>query len=291
MFYYGDLISAIEKLGKKGAITGSIGKSVLGLDIPYVLTEGKRGSEKEKTVIITGGIHAREHITVPLVLRLAEASLNGGYKTTNIFIPCVNPDGLRLATEGISFLEEKREWKKFIPFLRSCGKDFRLWKANILGVDLNVNFDAEWGLGKNNVFYPGAENFVGKKPLDQTESQALAEFTLTVRPDITVSYHSKGEVIFWNFNQKGRILRRDYLYARRIARITGYSFAEKGGSTGGYKDWCVSRLGIPSVTVEVGADSLSHPVGLENLREIYDKNKRILVENERFLYPHSAEKS
>jgi hypothetical protein len=46
------------------------------------------------------------------------------------------------------------------------------------------------------------------------------------------------------------------------------------GSAGGYKDWCVEKLGIPAFTVEVGKDELSHPLGEETLQDIIEKNGR-----------------
>ena len=46
-------------------------------------------------------------------------------------------------------------------------------------------------------------------------------------------------------------------------------------SSGGFKDFCVQSLKIPSITIEVGSDNLSHPIGEEFLGEIYEKNKFI----------------
>ena len=47
-------------------------------------------------------------------------------------------------------------------------------------------------------------------------------------------------------------------------------------SGGGYKDWCVLRMKIPAVTIEVGENSLSHPIGEESLEKIYQRNKNII---------------
>lgn len=291
MFFYKDLLTETEKFRASGFTAGSVGKSHLGQDIPYIAVGGNSTDEDRKSVIITGGIHAREHITVLLVLALAKAATKNDYKVRTYFVPCVNPDGMRLATEGISFLDEKREWKKYKRFVNSLSIDKKLWKANITGVDLNVNFDADWAQGKRNVFYPSPENYVGNAPCDQPESKALVDFTLAVRPSLTLSYHSKGEVIYWNFRQTGKRLWRDYGYAKRIAKSTGYRLREREGSAGGYKDWCIDKLKIPSVTIEVGREELSHPLTTENFEEIYLKNSSVLYENERFLYPHSLRKS
>ena len=46
-------------------------------------------------------------------------------------------------------------------------------------------------------------------------------------------------------------------------------------SSGGFKDYCVSKLKIPSITIEVGNDCLNHPITKEHLPEIYLRNKII----------------
>ena len=37
------------------------------------------------------------------------------------------------------------------------------------------------------------------------------------------------------------------------------------GSAGGYKDWCVSRLGITALTVEIIGEDKRHPLREEDL--------------------------
>ena len=40
-------------------------------------------------------------------------------------------------------------------------------------------------------------------------------------------------------------------------------------SAGGYKDWCVEKLGIPAFTIENGANEWGVPVPIEHFDEIY----------------------
>ena len=84
------------------------------------------------------------------------------------------------------------------------GKDFSLWKANARGVDLKVNFDAKWGPGKQNVRYPASANYIGSMPFSEPETRALAEFTKEVKPDATISYHTKGGEIYYGFEGRAR---------------------------------------------------------------------------------------
>ena len=207
-------------------------------------------------------IHAREWITAYLACeQIARGVKRGGVW----FLPLTNPDGALLATRGISCVSPARR-EKLLAL--NGGEDFSLWKANAEGVDLNVNFPAEWGTGKRNLFAPAPENFVGDAPLCAPESRALAEFTLKTSPDFTISWHTKGEEIYWRFRQPFFRRRRDFKLAARLAKSTGYPLKEAPGSAGGYKDWCVEKLKIPAFTVEAGEDVLPHPLGLRSLAAI-----------------------
>ena len=158
------------------------------------------------------------------------------------------------------------------------GEDFRLWKANARGVDLNVNFPAKWGTGVKNTFTRGAENYVGKRAGSERETRALMRFTEKIIPDYTVSYHTKGEEIYWYFSQSLRTCLRDKRLALALSRATGYPLCYAKGSVGGYKDWCIERLGIPAFTVEAGSDLLTHPIEENGLWSLIVKNKNALYE-------------
>ena len=145
-----------------------------------------------------------------------------------------------------------------------------------------MNFDARWGLGKSNLRVSGAENYIGEYPFSEPESYSLKDFTLKVKPNATISFHSKGEEIYWDFGQIGKDRERDFLFAQDIASITGYTVKSTPDSCGGYKDWCILHLKIPSLTIEVGSDSLTHPIGEEHLKEIYQKNKMVVERTMQF---------
>ena len=118
----------------------------------------------KNTVIIQASIHAREHITTNLVCKLIEDVENdyARLKALNVpnllFVPMVNPDGVELCYYGLKSVPSKH-----ISFLSEInnGTDFSLFKANVNGVDLNTNFDAKWGTGKENKTKPSSSGFVG----------------------------------------------------------------------------------------------------------------------------------
>ena len=155
-------------------------------------------------------------------------------------------------------------------------EDFSLWKANGRGVDLNVNFPARWGTGAKNTRRAGGENYIGRCPFSEKETLALKRFTEGICPDYTVSYHTKGEEIYWYFYQGEEACIRDLALAKVLSKSTGYPLAFAGNSAGGYKDWCIERFGIPSFTVEVGKDSLPHPLKEEAIEDILTKNQGAL---------------
>ena len=244
-----DVIESVTQFYKefKGE-KGYIGVSEGGRLIPYI----KTGHEKP-VFIITGAIHAREYITSYLVLELIKHFDDKKNKSTVYFVPMVNPDGVKI-----------------------CLYDKPLYKANLNGVDLNTNFDARWGTGIKNVTYKNDENYIGSFPFSERETRALRDFTVNVSPDMTISYHAKGEEIYYEFFQNEQDLKRDYYLAKIAAASTGYKIKTPYGSAGGYKDWCIESLKIPALTIEVGSDRLTHPIGKEFLNGIFERNKNII---------------
>ena len=221
-----------------------------------------RMGEGSPVGIAVYAIHAREYITALLALEHLKRPAVG----TVFLVPLANPDGALLVEKGISSVRST-ERREFLLALNG-GEDFSMWKANIRGVDCNVNFPARWGEGKRNVFAPAPSDYVGECPFSERETRALAAFTLNVRPDYTLSFHTKGEELYWHFHERPVRLFRDYLFARVLSRKSGYPLRETPASAGGYKDWCISALKIPAVTVEVGSDALPHPLQENALPQI-----------------------
>ena len=108
--------------------------------------------------------------------------------------------------------------------------------------------------------------------MSEKETVALAEFTQKIKPDYVITYHAKGEEIYWQFFQDEQTKARDFRYANYVAKYTGYQLKQQTQSAGGYKDWCVQKLGIPAITVEVGNDKFSHPYPYHQIDDITTKN-------------------
>lgn len=136
----------------------TIGNSVLGRNIRAI----KFGTGS-KEVLYCGSTHANEWITTPLLMRFLENISKSYVNNLNIFgvnsrelfnnvslyiVPMVNPDGVDLVTGLFSenswaYTNARRISNNFpdIPFPNG-------WKANIEGIDLNLQFPAGWAQAK-----------------------------------------------------------------------------------------------------------------------------------------------
>ncbi|MDD4839565.1 MAG: M14 family zinc carboxypeptidase [Clostridia bacterium] len=266
MYLYSDLQRDMELLSNFGRVF-SIGKSELGREILAVQFG------KTPRILLFGAIHAREWITVPLLVELAKIfgkQKNSDLKINSVtdiaFVPMVNPDGVELCQRGVNSMPlQKRK-----SLLRVNGNsDFSLWKANANAVDLNVNFDAKWGSGAQNVIEPSSANYIGQYPFSESETRAIADFSKL--STVALAYHTKGEVIYYGFDGDNS----DKFYADKFGRELGYEVLTSEDSAGGFKDWFVqNNLGV-GLTIECGDDNWKHPISMVYLPKLIDKHKNM----------------
>ena len=270
---YSEFINQILQLQEEGLELFNAGKSVLGKNLLATHVGDYSGPQ----VLIQGGIHAREYITSLLMVEQARNLFNNDLvKGGGIyFIFNTDPDGAALVLDGLSSVPCEIT-KQYLTLANNGSEDFSQYKANINLVDLNTNFDANWGGGSQNVTCPTTEDFIGFYPNSEREVNSLIDFTLKNKPLLTISYHTKGNVIFYGFEGQSEANRnRDFEIGNRFSELTGYPLILTENSTGGYKDWAIQKLTIPSYTFEVGDENLPHPIGIENLPEIYMRNKDV----------------
>lgn len=248
-----------------------------------------------RKVIYSASHHANEWITSLVLLKFAEElaiaiSENGRIggedarrireSATIYMVPMVNPDGVDLVTGAIEQGQLQYETARrladnypSIPFPNG-------WKANLLGVDLNLQYPALWLQAREIKFSqgytrPGPRDYVGRAPLGQIESRALAGYTEVIDPELVLAYHAQGEVIYWQF--------QDYVVegARELgeefARVSGYELEDVPFESGfaGYKDWFIQKYRRPGYTIEVGKGD--NPLPLTQFDEIYRNNVPILT--------------
>ena len=226
------------------------------------------------TAIFVSSIHARENIATDLVCKMIDEGLFDKIKDFNLsFVLMANPDGVELCLNGIKSVPLKN--RKRLIKINQGSKNFKLWKANGRGVDLNNNFDARFKMNINSEM-PSSSGFVGKYFESEKETQALVRYLKIKNPFFVIAYHTKGEEIYYNFFQDEFRLERDRIIAERFAKLTGYIIKNPEKiSSGGLKDYCVMRLKIPSLTIELAGDDLIHPITKNELKDIFERHKTI----------------
>lgn len=255
--------SLIRRCKESGGKIDYIGKTVCGYDIPVI----RKGNGNPRTLIV-GTVHAREFVTGYLLLDLIkEYSGRGGIDV----IPILDIDGAVIAEDGLPALNADDNIKRNLIKINGGSSDFRLWKANARGVDLNVNFDAEWGRGRGNVFYPAPQGYVGKYPLSEPETKAVSRLMSDGDYALVVAYHSKGEEVYWGFGDN--LLYKEE--ASEIAKKLGYTLKTTPWSTGGLKDEFVLKTGRLGLTIEVGEDKFPHPYPEEEYGNLLKKHDGI----------------
>ncbi len=264
MYTWADLERDLAILTAQGAETVDIGYSLLGRPIVAV----HKGDLSGPQVLMQASMHAREWATTPLVLRMMrDYDSDGGVWC----VPMVNPDGVLLSQFGLESVAEQ-PLRDFLLRVNGYDNDFRLWKADARAVDLNVNWNADWGTGAQNVFAPAPGNYVGPYPCSESENIALRDFTNRTQPRVTLSYHARGNVVYAGFG-----CRNPYpVCARRIADAMGYPLIDSANSAGGYKDWFVTTTDRLGLTVEIGAETTPYDQIADGLDEIVRAQARTL---------------
>jgi g-D-glutamyl-meso-diaminopimelate peptidase len=260
---------------------GSVGTSVMGR--PLFLLEIGDGPN---AVFYNAAHHANEWITSLLLMRFLESYARkcafGGKifdidarslysKTTLSLMPMVNPDGVDLVTggltEGIYYEQAALLAQQYpdIPFPDG-------WKANLRGVDLNLQYPAGWENARAIKFSqgntsPGPRDYVGPAPLSEPESRAVYELTRSKNFTLTLSLHTQGKTIYWKYLDYE--VKNAYDIAQKFALVSGYEIEETPITSGyaGYKDWFISAYGRPGCTIEAG-EGVS-PLPLSQFQQIY----------------------
>ena len=248
-----------------------------------------------RKVIYSASHHANEWITSLVLLKFAEELAEAIQSSEDFYgrpaqsiaeaatiymVPMVNPDGVDLVTGAIEpgniqydLAQRLAQDYPAIPFPEG-------WKANLLGVDLNLQYPAGWLMAREIKFSqgftrPGPRDYVGRAPLNQLETQALAGYTEYIDPELVLAYHAQGKEIYWQF-MNYEVPGAQKL-GQQMAEASGYSLAEVpyASSFAGYKDWFIQEFRKPGYTVEVGSGT--NPLPLSQFDEIYRDNVPIMI--------------
>ena len=241
------------------------GKSVLGRPL-FALSFG-RGKE----LLISAAVHANEWITAMLLLDFAE-SIAGAYAGRGTFqgrsaaallsrvrltlCPLANPDGVDLVTGALprGAYEAARRIAEDHPDLPFPSG----WKANISGVDLNLNFPVRHGAALAakralGVSGPAPRDWAGEAALCAPETSALADLTKRLDPFAVIALHTQGGEVLWKSDLEEAPAGAERM-AEAMAEAAGYEArtVEAEHANGGWRDWFAAEFRRPGFTVEAG---------------------------------------
>lgn len=178
------------------------------------------------------------------------------------FLPCVNPDGYRY--NEVSQPGGGGMWRK----------NRRPNGGNVYGVDLNRNYNVDWGVTGANISTSHSasnDSYVGPSAFSERETQAIRAFSATRHFKIAIDHHAYGNYYVTPYGRPAlhpftTADQNFYSYASALmSRYNGY-FTGDGMATVGYyavgnsRDWHIAGdLGTGTkektygYTVEVGS--------------------------------------
>ena len=185
------------------------GRTALGRGI-FSLNIGNQ----DNSVIYAAGFHGSEWIT-SLALLLFTERLCHSIKHSHLLcsvdmkraltqlgvtiIPCVNPDGVEIATRGT---QSAKSLRSFVESLK-C-EDYSKWNANASGVDINHNFNAGWQElrkmeAEKGINSPAPRQYGGAYPESEAETKALTRLCRIKQFRQCMALHSQGEELYWQY--------------------------------------------------------------------------------------------
>ncbi len=290
-----------DKLSVETVGTTSDGRSI------YHITMSSGSSAGKKKILIDAGMHAREYANCRLVLEQLENCLKfwdtgtwNGIPYSELFsnielhiLPMVNPDGIAISQFGESGIRTSET----LSAVRECYQNdlangratddyasyLRTWKANGRGVDINANFENGFAAGtRQNA--PSYASYSGESPVSEAESRALKEMVDRYSPDITINYHSMGNVLYWDLYDS-KYSNRNAELLETIRQMTGYSVMAASESDGGFLDWIMSR-DVPSYSVTIETGSIACPMPDTEYVNIWVSNAYLLPTLAQFAINH-----
>ena len=249
----------------------SIGTSVEGRDL-ILLTLGK-GSKK---IVLLGAHHAREYMTSTFLMETVDTYAGtyasgggfGGYDikkllddVTVYIVPMVNPDGVNLVQNGPDSAKDPEKVKA----MRMLQDGYEAWKANINGVDLNRQYPCYWEEKASTTDVPSSEMYKGTAPATEPEVQAVMGLCDAQDFVLAVSFHTKGEIIYWADSGTQDAIAAGSQIAETLGEVSGYALmpaSEDPAVYGaGFENWFRQEYERPAFCIELtptGNGSVPH---------------------------------
>jgi len=242
-----------------------------GYDLMVLKLTNQKKPGPKPVLFVMSAIHAREYATAPLNTRFAQYLVEQYGKNADAtmllddheihLLLQSNPDGRKRAESGLF-------WRK------NTDNDF-CTGSNSRGVDLNRNFQFQWGCCGSST-NPCSEVFRGPDGGSEPEVAAIQEYVRSIFPDqkgddindpapadatgVFIDIHSFSELVIWSYgftpnpapNSQGLTT-----LGRKMAFFNGYfpepisQLANAGGSTA---DFAYGELGVAAFGFELGTN-------------------------------------
>lgn len=165
--------------------------------------------------------------------------------------------------------------KEQYPEIISYEEYLKIWKANARGVDLNCNFDAGW-YELEVKDYPSFSKCRGDAPLSEPESEALVRLAEERTYDGFISYHSKGQIIYYDAaGNDAEVSQKSEWLARGLSSINKYELYNTKRAAhvtlGGFSDWLQLEKQAASCTVEMG--KMPCPLAISEFPSMWNRNR------------------
>jgi len=245
--------------------------------------------ETEPAVLFIGQVHAEEVLGVETTMsninEILQNRLMSPYNSwisqlEMWFIPTINPEGHQVVTDALdlTYRKNKRDTNNngifdYNPLLPGYDID---------GADINRNFSFNWCHG-DTLWQPGTaeqwDYYRGEAPMSESETQALAAFTMIQKPTFTIIWHSSRnpdsglfEKLFYPVNYYLVRPSPDLALAQQIGTgVAGQIMKQDGsgpyvalpaeGRKGGTNDWLYQQFGTIALVIECGTNNI-HPDSL-----------------------------
>jgi carboxypeptidase T len=239
----------------------SLGTSYEGRDIIGArISDDANDNLSEPGVFFVGQHHAREHLTVEVVLSLlhmfagttptATSEVSNLVRTRQIYIvPSLNPDGAEYDIAGGSY----SYWRKN-----------RQPNSDAVGTDNNRNYSYKWGCCGGSDGWGGGETYRGPSPLSAPENQRMHDF-MVAHPNVKtgISYHTYGELVLYPYGytytdeppDMDHVDHQTFMaMGAEMERTTGYHAQQSSDlyiTDGDWNDWMYGELHRYPITIEM----------------------------------------
>lgn len=244
----------------------SLGTSYEGRNLIGVrISNDANDNLSEPGVFYVGQHHAREHLTVEVVLSLAHLFAESSritighlvYTRQIYIVPSLNPDGAEYDIAGQSY----HFWRKN-----------RQPNSQAIGTDNNRNYSYRWGCCGGSSGNGGSETYRGPNPFSTPEDSRMADFMIA-HPNVTtgISYHTYGDLILYPYgytyeDEPPDMQHIDLLTFRAMGaemeRTAGYHAQQSSDlyiTDGDWNDWMYGALHRYPITIEMSGGGFYPP--------------------------------